>query len=88
MTEQRVHSMNDVPEDATARIGSRGGLYYTRGNRTKRTQTPFKSFSGPGYEVHLFKELTGFRIRYKGPNANKIIDRLRGKDNNGIHDKD
>ena len=80
MAEETITNPNDAPTGSNVRIGSRGGMYYTSGNKPKAptTRKPDEVFSGPGYEVLMFKEQTGWRVRYKGPNAEKFLDKLRG----------
>lgn len=86
MTEQSIYNPNDAPEGSNVRIGSRGGMYYTRGQQSSpssapKEPTPDETFSGPGYEVLMFKEQNGWRIKYRGPNAQKFINKLtKGSD--------
>lgn len=81
MTEESIFNPNDAPKGSNVRIGARGGMYYTRGQQSSNVSsgqqpTPDDVFSGPGYEVLLFREKDGFRVKYKGPNAQKILDKL------------
>ena len=66
MAEETITNPNDAPAGSNVRIGSRGGMYYTSGNKPKAptTRKPDEVFSGPGYEVLMFKEQTGWRVRY------------------------
>lgn len=84
MVEETITNPNDAPAGSNVRIGARGGMYYTRGkdnsdaSRAPKEPTPDETFSGPGYEVLLFREKDGFRVKYKGPNAEKILNKIKG----------
>lgn len=80
MAEETITNPNDAPDGSNVRIGSRGGMYYTSNNKPQipATKKPDEVLSGPGYEVLMFKEQNGWRVKYKGPNAQKILDKLRG----------
>lgn len=76
MSDQTIHTPGEAPKGTAVRIGARGGMYYNRNIKqpsVPKKREPDKVLSGPGYEVAIFKEPGGLRVRYKGPNAEKII---------------
>lgn len=81
MAEETVHDVKNVPQGATVRVGSRGGLYYTtQNNPVQQVKKPDKILKGVGYEIHFYREGARYRVRYKGPYAEKVLNELRNKD--------
>lgn len=77
MSDQTVHSLSEVPGDATAHVGSRGGLYYNKIGSGSAPKTPNEKLEGPGYSILFYNDKGGYRVRYKGPNSRKILAKVK-----------
>ena len=91
MSDQTIHSASEAPKGNPIRAGGRGGLYYqdTGGDRNvpprgKPLVKPDHIASGPGYDIGFFKKSGGFRVRYKGPNAEPVLKKIKSYLDKGI----
>ena len=91
MSDQTIHSASEAPKGNPIRAGGRGGLYYqdTGGDRNgsprgKTSVKPDYIASGPGYDIGFFKKPSGFRVRYKGPNAEPVLKKIKSYLDKGI----
>lgn len=86
MSDQTIQSAGEAPKGNAVRAGGRGGLYYqdTGGEKDGKSKgkpkgsgsKPDYVASGPGYDIGFFKKPQGFRVRYKGPNADPILKKV------------
>jgi len=44
--------------------------------------------SGPGYDIGFFKKPSGFRVRYKGPNAESVLKKIESLVKDGVSIKE
>ena len=91
MSDQTIHSASEAPKGNPIRAGGRGGLYYqdTGGEKNgkpkgKPVVKPDYVASGPGYDIGFFKKSGGFRVRYKGPNAEPVLKKIKSYLDKGI----
>ena len=91
MSDQTIQSASEAPKGNPIRAGGRGGLYYqdTGGDRNgsprgKTSVKPDYIASGPGYDIGFFKKPSGFRVRYKGPNAELVLKKIKSYLDKGI----
>ena len=85
MSDQTIHSASEAPKGNPIRAGGRGGLYYqdTGGDRNGVVKPDYVA-SGPGYDIGFFKKSGGFRVRYKGPNAEPVLKKIKSYLDKGI----
>ena len=79
MSDQTINTPMEAPKGKPVRIGARGGMYYNTNMQQPEippVREPDKVLSGPGYEIAIFKEPGGIRVKYKGPNAEKVIKQV------------
>lgn len=91
MSDQTIHNASEAPKGNPIRAGARGGLYYqdTGGEKNgkpkkKGGSNPDFVASGPGYDIGFFKKPEGFRVRYKGPHAEHILNNIKSYLEKGI----
>lgn len=91
MSDQTIQSAGEAPKGNPIRAGGRGGLYYqdTGGEKNgkpkgKPVVKPDRVASGPGYDIGFFKKPSGFRVRYKGPNAEPVLKKIKSYLDKGI----
>ena len=87
MSDQTIQSAGEAPKGNPIRAGGRGGLYYqdTGGEKNgKPGVKPDYVASGPGYDIGFFKKSGGFRVRYKGPNAEPVLKKIKSYLDKGI----
>ena len=91
MTDQTVHSPDEVPSNADARIGSRGGLYYTpkskpfndseRASKTHSRSSgdkPDECIERNGISIGFFKANGGYVVKCKNDErSKKALDRVK-----------
>lgn len=84
MSDQTIHT----PDEANGKpimVGNRGGLKTKDGiTASKPVRKPAYTLEGPGYSIGLFKGNGGFEIRYKGPNSEDVVKRLKEYVNEGL----
>lgn len=95
MSDQTIHNANEAPKGNPIRAGARGGLYYqdTGGEKNgkpkkKGGSNPDFVASGPGYDIGFFKKPEGFRVRYKGPNAESVLKKIESLVKDGVSIKE
>lgn len=94
MSDQTIQSAGEAPKGNAVRAGGRGGLYYqdTGGEKDGKSKgkpkgsgsNPDYVASGPGYDIGFFKKSGGFRVRYKGPNAEPVLKKIKSYLDKGI----
>ena len=95
MSDQTIQSAGEAPKGNPIRAGGRGGLYYqdTGGEKNgkpkgKPVVKPDHVASGPGYDIGFFKKPSGFRVRYKGPNAESVLKKIESLVKDGVSIKE
>lgn len=78
MSDQTIHSPNEVPKDNVVMVGPRGGLKYKDGFKNiSSTAKPCMVCKGAGYDIAFFREGGRYRVRYKGNLAEAKLEEIR-----------
>lgn len=78
MSDQTIHSPNEVPKDNVVMVGPRGGLKYKDGFKNiKGKLKPCMVCKGAGYDIAFFCEGGRYRVRYKGNLAEAKLEEIR-----------
>ena len=95
MSDQTIQSAGEAPKGNPIRAGGRGGLYYQDAGGEKNGKPKGKPgvkpdyvTSGPGYDIGFFKKPSGFRVRYKGPNAESVLKKIESLVKDGVSIKE
>lgn len=81
MSDQTIHSPEDVPKDNVVMVGPRGGLKYKDGFKNIKGKPkgggPCMVCKGAGYDIAFFREGGRYRVRYKGNLAEAKLEEIR-----------
>ena len=78
MSDQTIHSPNEVPKDNVVMVGPRGGLKYKDGFKNISGKlVPCMICKGAGYDIAFFREGGRYRVRYKGNLAEAKLEEIR-----------